>query len=71
MHKPIDAGDLVVLVLGVSAAVLLGTTLVLGLVGATTAGTWTGTAGGIVLLMWLMAMTGNTRSRGKQNHHGP
>ena len=65
MHKPIDAGDLVVLVLGVAAAILLGTTLVLGLVGATTAGTWTGTAGGILLLMWLMAMTGNTRSRSK------
>ena len=71
MHKPVDAGDLVVLVLGVTAATLLGATLVLGLVGATTAGTWTGTAGGILLLMWLMAMTGNTRSRGRHDRHGP
>lgn len=71
MHRPVDAGDLVVLVLGITAAILLGTTLVLGLVGATTASTWTGTAGGILLLMWLMAMTGNTRSRTKNTRKGP
>lgn len=65
MHKPVDAGDLVVLVLGIIAAILLGTTLVLGLVGATSASMWTGTTGGILLLMWLMAITGNTRSRPK------
>jgi hypothetical protein len=65
MHEPFDAGDLVVLVLGAIAALLLGTTLVLGLSGSTTASTWTGTAGGITLAMWLMAMGGNGRSRPK------
>lgn len=65
MRRTADAGDFVVLMLGVIAAILLGTTLVLGLTGATTASVWTGTAGGILLLMWLMAMTGNTRSRTK------
>jgi hypothetical protein len=65
MRRTADAGDFVVLMLGVTAAILLGTTLVLGLTGVTTASAWTGTAGGILLLMWLMAMTGNTRSRTK------
>jgi len=71
MHRPVDTGDLVVLVLGVIAAILLGATLVLGVTGVTGATAWTGTAGGILLLMWLMAMTGNTRSRAKHTHRDP
>ena len=56
-------GGVVVLVLGLAATALLGSTLVLGLTGDTTAVTWTGTTGCVSLAGWLLAVNGHARSR--------
>jgi hypothetical protein len=69
MHQRIDRmdrGDLVVLVFGVVAVLLLALTPVLLLAGARTGSEWTGTIGCVVLLMWFMAMNGNSRSRARR-----
>lgn len=63
MRRRIDPGDLVVLVFGLVAVVLLALTPVLLFAGARTGSEWTGTVGCVVLLMWAMAMNGNRRSR--------
>jgi uncharacterized YccA/Bax inhibitor family protein len=66
MRRTLDAGDAVVLVLAVVAVVLLALSPVLLMTGAPEGAEWTGTAGGIVLLMWLMAMSGNRRTRARR-----
>lgn len=58
-----DAGDVVVLVLGVVAVLVLALTPVLMFTGLAAAAEWTGLVGGVLLLMWFMAMNGNQRSR--------
>jgi hypothetical protein len=63
MRAPISAGALVVVFLGVAATSLLGTTLVLGVTGATGPSTWTGAVGTILLAIWLVALNGKHRPR--------
>ena len=69
--RSFDAGDAVVLALGVAAVVVLALTPVLFFISDGDVATWTGTAGGVLLLMWLMAMNGNQRSRVSQRSPRP
>jgi hypothetical protein len=57
-------GALLVAVLGLAAIAFLGGTLVLGLAGAQSAVTWTGTTGCVFLAAWLLAANGAMRRRG-------
>ena len=66
MRKPISAGALIVVLLGVITTALLGTTLVLGVMGSVDASTWTGTIGAGLLATWLVAINGKRRPRRKR-----
>ncbi|WP_285505006.1 hypothetical protein [Actinokineospora sp. NBRC 105648] len=67
MFSRLDAGDLVVWVLGVSALVLLAVSLVLTLsTGESTVRNSTGAAGGILVGMWAAASTGNDKDKAER-----
>ncbi len=61
--QPIGFGAILTLVIGVAAVGFLGSTLVLGLLGAQSAVMWTGTSGCVLLAGWLLAANGRTRRR--------
>ena len=57
-------GAILMAVLAIAATAFLGGTLVLGLAGAQSAVTWTGTTGCVFLAAWLLAANGTMRRRG-------
>lgn len=66
MRSPLTVGAVLALVLAIAATGLLGSTFVLGLLGATSAGMWTGTMGCVFLAGWLLVANGNARHRMKR-----
>jgi len=66
MRGSVDAGDIAVWVLGGASLVLLATSLVLGVTGAS-GEEWTGAIGGILLMMWAQAYLGNRKSRRRRD----
>lgn len=58
-HRYIGVGAILALIFGIAATGLLGSTLVLGLLGAQSAVTWTGSTGCVVLAGWLLAANGH------------
>jgi len=61
--RGVTVGAIAAMVLCIAATGLLGSTFVLGLLGATSAGMWTGTTGCVFLAAWLLVANGNARHR--------
>ena len=59
--RSVGVGVVLTLMFGIAATMLLGGTLVLGLLGAESAVMWTGTTGCVCLAGWLLAVNGNRR----------
>lgn len=64
--RPTGAGAILMLIVGIAATGFLGSTLVLGLLGAQTAVVWTGTTGCALLAGWLLAANEVTRRHAKR-----
>ena len=62
-HRHIGLAITLAVVFGIAASGLLGSTLVLGLLGAESAVMWTGTTGCICLAGWLLAANANPGAR--------
>jgi hypothetical protein len=63
MRNSFTARGLAIVLLGVATTVLLTATMVLGLTGAVGASTWTGTAGVVLLAVWLVVANGRPTRR--------